>query len=52
MGFREGLISTPLTLLGLLVGGLVPGPPWLETGDRIGEGERLRPEGMDVSPVM
>ena len=26
MGLREGLISTPLILPGLLVGGLVPGP--------------------------
>lgn len=49
-GLREGLISTPFTLPGLLVGGLVPGP-WLETGDRIGDGERLRAEGREVSPA-
>lgn len=51
-GLRVGLISTPFTLPGLLVGGLVPGP-WLETGDRTGEGERFRPDGgKDVRPAI
>lgn len=39
-------------LPGLLVGGLVPGP-WLDTGDRMGDGERLRAAaGRDVRPAM
>jgi hypothetical protein len=38
-GLREGLNSMPFMLPGLLVGGLVSGP-WLDTGDRMGEGER------------
>lgn len=44
-------MSTPLMLAGLLVGGLVP-KPWLETGDRIGEGDLFRADGgRDVKPV-
>ena len=44
-------MSTPFMLPGLLVGGLVPGP-WLETGDRIGDGERFNaPAGSEVSPA-
>lgn len=50
MGFRDGLSSSPLTLPGLLVGGLVPGP-WLETMDRMGDGERFKAAGSDVRPA-
>ena len=38
IAFRGGLISTPFMLPGLLVGGLVPGP-WLDMGERIGDGD-------------
>ena len=41
-GLRDGLSSRPLIEPLLLVGGDVPGPPpWLETGERIGEGDRF-----------
>lgn len=44
-------MSTPFMLPGLLVGGLVPGP-WLETGDRIGDGERFNTaDGSEVRPA-
>lgn len=49
-GLRVGLNSIPFMLPGLLVGGLVSGP-WLDTGDRMGEGERLTAAGRDVSPA-
>ena len=49
-GHRDGLSSIPFMLPGLLVGGLVSGP-WLDTGDRMGEGERFIAEGRDVRPV-
>lgn len=50
--FRGGLISTPFMLPGLLVGGLVP-CPWLDTGERMGDGDRfMAAEGSDVNPAM
>lgn len=49
-GLRDGLSSIPFMLPGLLVGGLVSGP-WLDTGDRMGEGERLTVVGRDVRPA-
>ena len=49
-GLREGLNSMPFILPGLLVGGLVSGP-WLDTGDRMGEGERFIAAGRDVRPA-
>lgn len=51
-GLRGGLISSPLMLPGLLVGGLVPGP-WLETGERTGEGDWFSAaEANEVKPAM
>jgi len=50
-GFRRGLSSMPFMLPGLLVGGLVSGPPWLDTGDRMGEGDRYPVAGREVSPT-
>lgn len=49
-GLRRGLSSRPFMLPGLLVGGLVSGP-WLDTGDRMGEGDRFTAAGRDVSPT-
>lgn len=45
-------MSRPFILPGLLVGGLVPGP-WLETGDRIGDGDRFMADAeREVRPTM
>lgn len=50
-GFLLGLVSRPLILPLLLVGGEVPGPCEL-TGDRIGLGERFIPMlDSDVRPA-
>lgn len=49
-GLRVGLNSIPFILPGLLVGGLVSGP-WLDTGDRMGDGDRLTAAGSEVSPT-
>jgi hypothetical protein len=49
-GFRLGDMSSPLIEPDLLVGGDVSG--WDDMGDRIGDGERLRPlEESDVRPT-
>ena len=40
---RPGEASRPWSEAGTLVGGVVPGP-WEDTGERMGEGERLAAE--------
>lgn len=52
IGFLDGLMSSPFMLPGLLVGGLVPGP-WLETGERMGDGDLFMADAdSDVRPTM
>ena len=45
-GFRLGDVSIPLTDPDLLCGGEAP-PPELDTGERMGEGDRLTPPTED-----
>jgi hypothetical protein len=49
-GLALGEMSTPLTDADLLVGGEVP-RPGDETGDRIGDGERLCPDDNELRPA-